>query len=541
MVHRKILIYLTLMALAVCAEATCQTYADYCKNITVPRNFNPFIPDTCMTSYQRTYGLSLSEFNGLSDIDGVPYNAGAFDRVNITVWNATNTKYDLYLDNVTSWDPDKGGTFTEQNTYFIKLIRKLPTDPVDTDTGGVVVSLCLGTVGTYSYPYNYTFPVFNQTCIQAQTINDFTEAYRRNWTFRYEENSSLVYFNNKNATLSVSCPTSSLFNINLTDKVPTGGSYTVWTKEQPVYDLFYKDDGMNWMRADKDIMLKDNYYLRKTATQYTLNLVDYTSSCNDLLIIKKTINDAEDIVWSGYYGLSHDAYPWLDNQSYYKFIQTCRDGSIRDFGSIMLGSTTSRNLEVTNINLGGGVTRYAGGLALDFSSDYGAGILSLNYAKDTGTIGSVNFTVYNLSANPMTELSSTVVTGVTNGSLNYNIQGNDTYWMTAVVVNEGMTVEKSEAVILYNTTGGRLVDFHLPSTVMGLSDTTIYKSIVMIGAVVMGLGFAAIDAGFAAVVVVGWFLLTDLFGWVSIPAFLKVVIAFMALGLLWNIARRHDE
>jgi len=536
---------LILLLLAGCVNATCQTDFDYCMNITIPTMpEETFIPDSCLTD-PRTFPIDLSAWNGLTDLEENDYVSGNLSRVYVAVYNTTNTKFDLYVDNTSStWDGDPRYP-QELDYYYLKLVRRVPAD-TETSASGVIVKICMGGLGYYPHIYDNTYPpAINLSCTDGiygkkPEVSEFTKYYRRNWTFLYEGNGSIYNFGGHNATLTVSCPGLSSFNINMT-LYGSNSSMTAQTIQWPRYSL--QVDGVERLRQDKEDFLKDNFIFYDLTQNYRFNLVDYTAQCNNLLYFQKTFGDTLQNVWVGTFGMERDAYVYLSNSSEYRIYVLCQDNSIRDFGSMTLVGSTTKNIEVTNILLSGAVNKYSGGLTTSFSSDVDSQTLSFNYAKTSGSLSYLNMTVYDISESPMEEVYSVEAADTPSGSLTYNV-GNvsHTYWLVTSIINDGQRIYKSASLTCTNQTiGYYLVDLNLPPTVLGVYAATIYKLIALGGVVTLALGFAPIDAGYGAVAVVGWVLLTDLFGWIHIASWLKVVIGLLALALLWGLQRRHDE
>jgi len=248
-------------------------------------------------------------------------------------------------------------------------------------------------------------------------------------------------------------------------------------------------------------------------------------------------------VWSGGFGLERDAYVFLSNETPYRVRVYCQNGGVRDFGNLVMGSDTVKDIDVTNVDMSGYTTKYGGNLTISFNQDYASGVMSLNYIRSTGLVDEVNFTVFDITEIPMSMRNSTVVSDTPEGSLNYYVENrNHTYWLTARIINDGQLIEKSRSLVLRNDTeGAQVLDFELPATILGVDSRIVYRVIAWVGGVLITLSMAPIDAGYAAVAVVGWFLLMDLVQFIQIPGWLKVVIGILALAQLWGLQRRHDQ
>jgi hypothetical protein len=338
----------------------------------------------------------------------------------------------------------------------------------------------------------------------------------------------------------------SSFSINLSTAVSYNGSLTVQTKQQPVFSL--NNNGLIRTRVEPDYQLKDRYYTmpwvaNTSQTQYTFTLIDYTGQCLGPLTMYSTINDNLDIIDSSNFDPNRIAYAWLDNSTGYDIRVGCLNNGVRDFGTWILGSTQSRNIEVTNVPLNPAATVYDGGFIPSFTGN-GTNTIIFTYTKATGIVSSINYTIQDISIQPPTVDYSTQLTDTANGQVNFNM-GNGTYYATMVAVNNGQTINMANVFIPAKVNQTTTT---LPPTILGSSSDWVYKSGALIGMVVIGLGWAAIDAGYGSMAMIAWILFManaprfdGVTGWINVPSWLQVTIGLMGLGLLWGMNRRHDE
>ena len=138
-------------------------------------------------------------------------------------------------------------------------------------------------------------------------------------------------------------------------------------------------------------------------------------------------------------------------------------------------------------------------------------------------------------------------TQVSGGSFSFDTEDRTKeYYISVYVENDGQIITNAKTVSFSDESSDPYVDkgckiCPLPDEVMGVTDTIIYKALGLLGMVVLGLGFARIDGGYAVVAVVGWELLMDMIGWHDVPDWLLISATLLALGLLWGMMRRHDE
>jgi hypothetical protein len=524
----RLVIFLVLLLLVSAADATCQTGFDYCANITISENTNLIIGS--VVYYPG--GGSATQILGLplNNIEGVTYVNDNLSNVYI---NLTSNKYTLTYNKTVA-------TFSTGPIFNIRAVAA-PIGPGGGITEPSYAMICLNGSGAYSHPLWYGS---SETYVTKNILStNFNQYYRRNWTF-YDDNGNLLNFTNKNSTLNIYCPTLGTFNYNLTSSVGSGGSLTIQTLEQPTYIANYQ--GILRTRSDTDHFLKGGYYLGSGLTQYQYTLVDYTSQCNGPLVIRKSINNTLSIIDLSFFDSSRIVYPFLDNNTAYDTIIYCRDGSYRDYGTFIQGSTIARNVEVTNLPINPAATKYSGGFTPLLLGNSSQNIISAVYVKTSGVVDSFNFTVEDISTQPATVVYNSVDTGLSSGEKNYNIDNNNhTYYAIISAVNDGQQVDKSQ---VYTPSNESLTSTTLPAQIAGIDSNWIYVDFVLLGLGCILLSGAAIDAYFVALFGVGWVLLFSLFprldgsiGWVSIPSWMQVILGICGLALAWGINRRHDE
>lgn len=541
------------------ASATCQASYDYCANITYTLSLTDGWYTIDLANIEGGIvgshpplgsglvpGASICRGSICKNLDGGYYAPLTDYSGNLYGW--VGSKQNVYVAlGVVSPGHMGGLPFTpvlsgpylanSNNTFIFQSVAGIPTlgSPPT-----IWVKICLNGTNTTSYGYARNDNTTTQTITPVTA--DFTPYYRRKWTF-LNDSGSPSNFTNQSATLTIVCPTLSSFGYNLSATPAYNTALTVQTTEQPYY--IANLNGNTRTRTDIDHFLADNYYTQSQQTQYSFTLLDYTGQCFGPLVFKKSIGDNQVIIDSTTFDPSRIATAFLDNATYYDISVLCANGGLRDFGNWMLGTTLSRNIEVTNVPLNPSATVYAGGF-MPMLLGNNTNTITFAYSKTTGLVTSINFTVQDISGNPPVVVYSQQLGYSSNGQINYIMNNsNSTYYASYIAVNEGQTIMKGEVFRPVNLNATTTT---LPPTILGAQSDTIYKSAALIGMGIMGLGWAAIDAGYGGIAMVAWILLMSNIprfdgstGWIQVPGWLQVTIGLMMLGLLWGMNRRHDE
>ena len=393
---------------------------------------------------------------------------------------------------------------------------------------------------SYSNTYTDTLSLVGKTVLSVSDA-DFTPEY--NITFRTEEENRDYVFTAHGSTskMEIVCPTLKTSNsVSL-----TAANNIIRTYEPPI--ILVKTDS-DLQRRDRIMTTSSSYnqvfyLLNQTKGQiYTFNLVDYTARYGaGIFEVTKTINGENKVVFDNFFDTSRNAYVSLRNNTAYGFRVYTREGSVRDFGTMsLLPSDTTKSIEITGVDLTTGINRFEGNLTTSLTKDFDSRTITLNYAKTTGKINSVNMTVYDMNETPYLLKQSQYVNYTTSGQLVYSVPDeNHTYYVYTKFNNNGMVIERTSVVWLTNQTK-RLLDLNFPSTVMGVSDTSVYKGLAGMIIVVTLLGFGAVDVGMGLmicsveIIALNYLWSPD----VDIPEF--IVVVCLVLAALSYIGQRRN-
>lgn len=522
----------------VTAATTCQTYFDYCytNNNVVHDTFYKFADVTfgsgdcsggyALGTYATNYGSGLESFN----IEGRCYLpvAAPYQYVNVSLVQYGSGSYSSCDYNTTNY----GGI----GTYIT----------------------CTPAVGSgYSYQlvvcFNGDYSGFkaysgNGAPSGSTTIEDVSNGiypyYRRNWTFRWEENSSLVGFYGQAATLNVYCTNHQSFSYNLSAN-PNNGSLTIYTKEQPKYVLTYGGIGIERTREDVENFLNDNYYITaQSATKYTFALADYTAGTwkRSTLYIQKSINDEWDNVEVQKFSNDNLLYVWLVNNTQYKLVAKTSTKS-EDIDLFRPnGIDTTKTITLNTPVLSEIVASYSD-LRVAWTQDYATSQVGATlYTTDSNLVSS--FYVFNASTNAYVITYGSSATG--SSIYSYTLPDKNMPVFVDLWANSTKygLMHWSKLIVLYNQSApmnGSAFSASLPSTIMQTSTTTWKKLMaLMLTWLVLFVTCKASDYGTGAGLGVVTYSFMWYVNWIpqaEVPFWFIALMGLTAAGLKFNERR----
>jgi len=338
-----------------------------------------------------------------------------------------------------------------------------------------------------------------------------------------------------NTTLTVTCDNYAEFTKNLT--ALGNGSITIQTKERPRFSTVVQQGATTFgarIREDQENFLKDNYYLTKSSTsaqQIPFRLVDYTGGqfYESTVSFQKPIGDLPpQSIAVHQFGVDNLVYPLLLNGTQYKIVLT-NNNSVRDLGNVYVRDNTQKDIIVTTPDFSSQTGSWDD-LNISIIYDYDLAQISCIY-YDTSTLTLAEFYVYNnsLSAKTLTYNSNATAQS---GTITYTASNYTQKYSALCRITDTRGSRYIESDINFRNGTAIYGDFDLmlPSTVFGISSTTIYIGLAIIPSLIAVGIFGMAYAGLAAIILmisVMWF---TWIGWLSLPWW------FMTLGLFLAIA-----
>jgi len=242
------------------ATADCSIGYDYCGNLTYSLNYPTYDASEAGAKYPY-FSLNFTDFTTNNAYIG-QYIQDNLTNAEFTLYNTSDVWIKIYgVENKRMWF---------QTNYDNSTQTLMPT-----------INVCINKTLGNNYPNYTTITDFCPgTCFFLQKYNllktDLTQYYTRNWTFK-DESDVLFDFTGKTANLNIWCNNAGPFDINLTDRVGSGGSLIVQTSEKPLYTAEV-DSYLTRIRQDAEHFLLDDYLLSSvnTSSQYSFLLSDYT-------------------------------------------------------------------------------------------------------------------------------------------------------------------------------------------------------------------------------------------------------------------------
>lgn len=471
---------LILLLLVGNAAATCQTFYDYCWTFNLPEGAD-------VTEF---YSTPSTDILAATNIQGEFYLDQNLQTIYVNVSNGASTKV------WEGWNAVTAGISAQHYLYF-NSSGAIPPAGVKSN-----VTVCLNGSDTIdllpdatliSYPVGAGF--------SEMSLDKFAEYYRREWTFK-DNNNQVFNFTNTTAVLNAWCDTYSQVSLNLTDVVGDDGVLTVQTLEQPKFFLYYEDN-LPRIRQDRVNFLLDNYYISSTpGANYTFTLVDYTGGeCyQSYLSILSNINDVIGKVHVQQFDQSNIQYANLEPEMQYTFNVDCTT-SFRNLGPVYLdGVNVDRNVVVSNPTLNPLASRWDG-LNISISSNYNTVLVTCVVGSTSLT--DVSFLLYSTNTTPYTligeENASDVLTATLSQAGNRSLQ----YYADCYTSDTTYGVRERTQLINFQNSSlyyGGFGTLTLPDTIFGLSKTRFLNlTSVSIALIVAGL-FSAISMGTGAVV-----------------------------------------
>jgi hypothetical protein len=504
---------------------TCYTGYDYCATFTLP---NIFVYDAeGAPSIYQFYDLSgITE----SNMDGVPYVNSSVENVFAAITNPAG--------NVV-WAVPKlesaGG------------VRRIYTTVNRTDINGSTPStmqICLN--GTYRNSRITGVPITTRTNpIKYLSLPEFTQYYRRNWTFIDETTGAAFNFSGTNTNMNIFCPSLDQVQLNLSTYT-IGQNIVIQTKEKPKYMVTVNSLAAR-IRQDSNFFLQDNYLLSKssTALMFSVDLQDLTGGqyYKSSIAFLKPINNTMFKVDVQAFDTSNYVYPLLQNNTQYSIVLTTADGTnTRNIGPQWISDfpSTSKSVIVTTPDIAPTNMR-GGNLNMTILSNYSTAQLACIYSSAT-TITLAEFYVYNVSSGGQVQTyysNSTVQVG----TLSYTADNMSmNYWTKCRIYDTGDCVNAQggycnieQLVTFTNQTGlFKGMNLNLTSSTMGLSSSFLYSVIATVIILIIAGIFGAASygtGGIVATILNGFFVVV---GWLVEPWWYVTYLIVLAVLIKWG-------
>ena len=518
---RKLLALVLLVVLAGSVSASCRTYCDWFANISlgdygasqpVLVNVSDFVyidNQACAGSCPACWNLSIC-----SNVEGEYYAAQTNkSTIYLTVHNLDTSDWAVRL--------NTSSTEFDSERIFVTC----------SDCGGGYLEICLNGSST---GHAYTYASLDAGSTLDVVASDFTQYYRRNWTFKDEETNSAYPFTGLTANLTVSCGNYAGFTL------PLSACMTVQTREQAKYTVAAYNATTPVqirVREDDDHFLRDDFYLIKTAgsgVRNTLQLVDYTPGqfYQSIIKIQRPVSGSMKNVHVEQFDQSNLIYPYLINNTDYRVVVV--GSSTRDLGIMSITHLdTDRDVMVTTPDLG----RYPyvwDNILLSFTSDYDTSTVGATY-NFTGGVGCsrVEFYVYNTTTTPY-PLDYNANSTANDTTFSKTVGNNAGTYLLRVKITDtnGKVMEQSMILTLRNSSAYyKGFDLNLPATFIGLSRTWAYNLAALFIVTIVFALFSAITHGTGAIVGAGAFAFMVFVGWLTAPTWYVAYISFLAFFL----------
>jgi len=498
---RKIIGFIILYFLADMASASCATGFDYCANITITGKTNITVSQTVNYVGESWFGWSIGGiYKDVSQRYYFPEN---------------NTMDNSYITAVAG-----AASYTNYSIISDALTPMIYVDYLPGFGGGgpSYLMICLNVTNDQTHP---TIDAADTAAANKKILseNDFTKYYSRNWTFKDELTNNLINFTNHTSNLEVLCPTLSSFDINLTSRIPDGGSIIIQTIELPRNILSIDDFGQR-VRQDNDYQLQDTFYALSSSTgaeNYQFILQDYSGGdCfKSNLVITKTIDDNVEIVHNEKFEQDNIVRAYLTNNTYYGIDLFCSN-STRNLGSMLIvDDDLSRSVFVSRPDFGG----------YPFLWDSATLWLTQNLSiPSVGcTVNSTEstrgyFEVYNVSSSGAltkdyyaTSTGTTIQFSKTVGDLN------GTYLIHCAVNDTTYGLRETKWKITFEWLKVNPANMGTPATILGLSSRFFYNAVsivLMVGILAL---FSAESMGTGAIIGVSVGVGLYYIGWWTVP------------------------
>ena len=475
-----------LLLLGGMVSATCQTQWDYCGTFTLPNILDPYYDGHAYISTPK-YNIILD--TNSKNILGEYYVYENYSNVYMSITNVTS-----------------GWVIDGYNPSFSGIRLSTNNSNNTGQTQSSTVKICLTGIG---YNNNFTtipphFCVGGWSCEDQRNIamSEFTQYYRRLWTFRSDASNSIYNFTGHTAQLNVWCNDYSQATINLTSTVGSQGNYTIQTIQQPKFFLIV-DNLIPRVRQDSQNFLADNYYVQTgDGLNYTFTLQDYTGGqfYKGYLTITETVNDTVGNIHVQQFDQSNIQYVNLRPNIQYDF-RVSNDVSLRDLGPVYLDPfTTNRNVVVTRPSLTSLASRWDG-LNISITNNYDLSSITCTISSNSFTNG--YFLVYWTGSSPYTLVSNTSAPLIQSATLTYTGNNSLQYYCTCYT-NDAVYGERrvTNLVSFQNSSQyyGGFGKLSIPSNILGISKVRFLNiASVSISLLVAGL-FSAISMGTGAIV-----------------------------------------
>ena len=517
------LILLAILLLAPLASASCQSLCSWYGNITL----------TELEGIDKGGNLSLLTIAGElgNNIDGLAYISQDLTNVDIQVTNGSRY-FDYYVYN-TTYDNDAA--------YMIYLNVSdgcLGIPGVCPSYQGYL-ELCINGSAVLTHPYMNDGDPTGTLTTQTIQSSDLSQYYTRNWTFYDESDGSIYDFSSENATLKVWCETFDEFTINLTDVVDTGGSLSIQTRDKPKYFL---DLNLNpsRIRQDKDIELKDGYYITTAAAElYTLRLVDYTGGqfYKSTMSIQGVVNDALKNIHVEEFPTDNIIYAYLQNNTQYKILLDGADE--RDLGQMYVtDEDLARDIVVTKPSFSNFTYRWDD-LVMSFTEDWANSQVGCHFNSTSNTTCSMQ--VYNITGSDYILDYTSGGTSGTDVALAFTVDNNtDSYLVRCISNHPTLGVrDKSVKLQMWNETGFfKSFELNIPDKIVGVSRTFFYKMLALTLILAAGGIFSTHTMGTGAVVMSGVLAFTVYINWFPVSQWFVGFIAFMSFMIKLSEGRQ---